>query len=623
MKNKTMVCVIALMLGISASRALAQDTLTILFASDTHSNLAPIGERSASLKGSIGGIARAASLIGMTKMTEPNVLTLHGGDVFIGDIFFNAYFGVAELQLMGMIGYDVMTLGNHEFDLGPAVLQMALESSMSENPLTIVSSNIILPDTSILHLKDYIHPFTVKQIGNINVGIFGLTTPETNYLSNPSPVTFDENIPAIALKTIDSLKQLNCSVIICLSHLGINIDSVLATAVPGIDLIVSAHDHLSIPAKAFTNPSGKTTWVAQANAFYTEMGKVQLRVTDTSTELLSSVNIPLDATIPEEPSVAAEIDQLIAGIEQQFGPMFTQQIGTAAGFFDEVPEKLTGPGRKETAVGNLVADAFREYTNTDIAIEPGGSTAQPLYNGPIVGADLFRVVGYGFNESNYLGFRLVTFTITGESLYIAIEKTLATIDLNDEFFPQVSGMSFSFDPKRVVGSRLDWILVNDQPLDPVKRYSVTSNELVVLLLQSFLEINISDVSVLDTVSEYQALQAYVAKRGTIVPKYDNRILRVVFDRDGQMKPNEFILAQNYPNPFNPSTTISFTVPYETNATLKVYDILGKEIETLVDAQLRAGSYTAVFDARRYASGIYYYTLNTGGFKQTKKMLLLK
>lgn len=608
---------------LTALSAAQTDTLTILFASDTHSNLAPIGERSANLKGSTGGIARAATLIGMTTMTEPNVLTVHGGDVFIGDIFYNAYFGVAELQLMSMIGYDVMTLGNHEFDLGPAMLQMALDSSMYGSPMTIVSSNIIIPDTAILHLKKYINQFTVKQFGNVKVGIFGLTTSETNFLSNPLPVLFDENITECAMKTIDSLKQSGCTVIICLSHLGMNIDSTLATAVPGIDLIIGAHDHLSIPAKGFTNPSGRTTWVAQANAFYSEMGKIQLRITNSSTELLLSVNIPLDANIPEEPTVAAEIDKLIAGIEQQFGPMFTHRIGFAKGFFNEVPENLMGTEPKETAIGNLVTDAFREYTRTDIAIEPGGSTAQVLHNGPITGDDLFRVVGYGFNETNYLGFRLVTFSITGESLYIALEKCLANIHVNDEFFPQVSGMKYSYNPHHEPGSRIDWIRVNDEALDPVKRYSVTSNELAILLLQSFLEINISDVMVLDTVSEYQALVSYVSKRDTIFPSVGDRISRVSIDKNGSLNPDNFFLSQNYPNPFNPATTISFNLPEGSYATLKVYDILGKEVATLVDDNLGAGSYSAVFDAQRCASGIYFYTLNTGKFNQTKKMMVLK
>ncbi|MDT3695989.1 MAG: hypothetical protein ROY99_06310 [Ignavibacterium sp.] len=95
------------------SIAFAQtDTITILHINDTHSCLAPLGPRTAGLAGTQGGISRAASIIGMTKMTEQNVLTLHSGDAFVGDFFFNKFFGVAEFQLMASLGFDAMAIGN-------------------------------------------------------------------------------------------------------------------------------------------------------------------------------------------------------------------------------------------------------------------------------------------------------------------------------------------------------------------------------------------------------------------------------------------------------------------------------------------------------------------------------
>ena len=499
------------------------DTLTVLFASDTHSNLAPIGARSDDLQGTTGGIARAATIIGMTKMTEPNVLTLHAGDLFVGDIFYNAYFGIAEIKIMNAIGYDVLTLGNHEFDLGPKMLQMALDSSMTQSAMSIVSSNIILADNQDLHLKQYILPYTVRQFGTAKVGIFGLTTPQTNEVSSPSPVCFDGKCCECALATVQTLQQLGCSFIICLSHLGVNNDEMLAKTVPGLDLIISSHDHVSKDIKGYPNPSGKTTWVSQTDAFYTEMGKVQILITQQTTELLAAAHIPLDGSVAEEPTVKSEVDKLIAGIEQQFGPMFSKTVTYATDDFSETSVYQSGDGPKETAIGNIVTDAFRFYAKTDIAIEPGGSTAQPLYKGQIVGDDLFRVVGYGFNEKNSLGFRLATFTITGESLAIALEKCVATIETNDEFFPQVSGMQFSYCPKAPVGTRVLEIMINGEPLDPLKRYSVATNEFAVTLLTTIMEINISDLLVFEDMTEYQALLRYVSHETAISPTIEGRI----------------------------------------------------------------------------------------------------
>ena len=106
----TLSLVLLLFLGTSISQLRAAvDTLTILHVNDTHSCLAPLAPRNPDLSGTQGGIARAASVIGLTKMTETNVLTLHAGDSFIGDMFFNNYFGAAEFQIMNMLGFDAMT----------------------------------------------------------------------------------------------------------------------------------------------------------------------------------------------------------------------------------------------------------------------------------------------------------------------------------------------------------------------------------------------------------------------------------------------------------------------------------------------------------------------------------
>lgn len=88
-------------------------------------------------------------------------------------------------------------------------------------------------------------------------------------------------------------------------------------------------------------------------------------------------------------------------------------------------------------------------------------------------------------------------------------------------------------------------------------------------------------------------------------------------------PDRFILEQNYPNPFNPTTNIKFALPKDDNITLKVYDVVGNEVKTLVDGNHKSGSYNIYFDASNLSSGIYFYTLKTSNFTETKKMMLVK
>jgi 5'-nucleotidase len=378
----------------------------------------------------------------MTKMEEPNALLLHAGDLFVGDMFFNQYFGVPEFQILLSLGCDAFAVGNHEFDLMPATLKTALDSSFGGGSFPLLSANTLLDDPGVQDLKQYIKPYTIRQVGTVKVGIFGLTTPATNVLSLPAPAAVDSDFVTIAAAYVDTLVSQNCGLVICLSHLGLMYDQLLASYVPGIHAIVGGHDHYALESPvAVQNPLGDTTWIVQANAFYLNVGKLRLTVQDTIVRLLDYALIPIDDSVPEEPTIAATVDMLIHGIEALYGPAYTQQLTYAAEYFEEVADSLMYVGYRDTPAGNLVTDAFRALTNTDIAMEVGGSTAQPLYQGPITGADVFRMVGYGFNTDNGLGYRIATFTMTGAALMMGLEFGLSEIEQSDEFFVQASGMT--------------------------------------------------------------------------------------------------------------------------------------------------------------------------------------
>ena len=626
MKNFQLFIGMAIFLVLTSFSYAQKDTLTILHVNDTHSCLTATAPRDESLKGKIGGIARAASVIGYNKMTEPNVLTLHAGDVFIGDIFFNVFYGAAEFQIMNSLGFDAMTLGNHEFDLMPSTLESALQNSFApEDGFPLLSANFVLEEDTLQSLKSYVKPYIIKEIGNLKVGIFGLTTPETNLLSFPAPVVFDTNIVPIAAEIVETLMSNECDIIICLSHLGFELDKVLSSYIPYIDIIVGGHDHYKTEQPfMIQQETGKTTYIVQADAFYSNLGKMKLEISEGVVSLLNYELIPLDENVPEDETVSSIISDLTSQVEAVYGNVFTQQIGSAEAKFEEIAEPIKN-GYSDTPVGNLVTDAFREKTGTDIAIEPGGSTAQPLNEGPIVAADIFRMVGYGFNTVNGLGYRLVTFKMSGLDIVTGLEFGLSNIELNDEFLIQVSGMSYGFDLNKNPYERITYILVGNDPIDLAKQYSVTTNEFVLGFLQIFLGINVSDIFLYEDLSEFQVLTDYVISKGSISPTNGNRITDLNENADRILK-DKFELIQNYPNPFNPTTTIEYSVPVSSNNSLvqlKVYDILGNEITTLVNESQKPGNYKAVFNAANLASGIYFYKLSCGNFTEIKKAVLLK
>ncbi len=695
------------------------ETLTILHVNDSHSTLEAIGPRDINLKGTMGGISRVATLVGMTKMTEPNFLFLHAGDISIGDVFFNRNFHVPELQLLKAMGIDALTLGNHEFDLTPDALLGSLAYAFPDpaDAFPILTANIDFSDPAISALQNYVDEYTIKEFGNLKVGIFGLTTPATNLLSNPAPAIVSDDIFNIAATMVGTLKAQDCDIIILLSHLGVMLDELVASNIPGINVIVGGHDHYKYEDPiTVTDPLGGTTWIVQARSNYMYAGKMTLSIDGTAVQLTGYQLIPIDNNIPENPDVQAIVDGLIADLENFYGiPFYTQQAGYANGFFWEEATNLLEMGAHDTPAGNLVADAFRAYTNTDIALQAGGSIALPLWEGAFTAGDLFRLNGYGFNTVNTLGFQLAKFDLTGLDILKGLEFGLSEIELSDEFMLQVSGMEYVYNASKPAGERLVSVLINGTPIVPENIYSVTANEMVLGIMDYIGITPASTPEILTGITEFEALLSYVmSHENFITPQTDGRVfndtnipveltsftasvinnsvtlkwstatelnnrgwdierrsdnsawikigfvkgagnstvpLEYIFtdkfvnegnfsyrlkqiDLDGKISyskianvviavPKEFVLEQNYPNPFNPSTNINYSIPKSGYVDLKIYDMLGNEVATLVNEVEEAGTHHKVFQASQFSSGVYLYKLSFNGLTLTKKMMIIK
>ncbi|HEX9007166.1 MAG TPA: 5'-nucleotidase C-terminal domain-containing protein [Bacteroidota bacterium] len=518
---------VMLVLGalIALPAAAGPDTLTILHLNDTHSFLAPTGPRTPDLHGTFGGIARVATLLEKERLRDPNALFLHAGDFSIGDPVFAKYLGVPELRLLALLGLDAMAVGNHEFDLTSAMLGRVLDSAVVGVRLfPLLSSNLRLPDSTVAALARYIKPLACRTAGNVKVGFFALTTPEANLESRPAPAFLDTALAPVAAAMVDSLRAEGCRVIICLSHLGLAHDLQLARTVPGITLIVGGHDHATLfQPRSVVDKRGRTTWIVQAGSFYRYLGKLRLVVEGGRTRLMSYELIPVRRGIPEEPAVRKAVEEIVGGVEATYGPMYHQRVATAVAPISEEAGSLAAPGSHDTPMGNLVADALRAVTGTQIAMVPCGLTAQQFYRGPILPVDVFRAVGYGFNTENGLGYRLTTFRMTGTAICRGLEFGLSQFEQGDEYLIQVSGMKYTYDAGKAPFSRLKRVSVGGKPIDPSGWYTVTANEYVTMFLNT-LGIPYSDGRVLGDTTQYHALLGYVTKCGTLTPLIEGRVV---------------------------------------------------------------------------------------------------
>jgi hypothetical protein len=253
-----------------------------------------------------------------------------------------------------------------------------------------------------------------------------------------------------------------------------------------------------------------------------------------------------------------------------------------------------------------------------------------------VGADLFRVVGYGFNTENGLGFRIATFKMYGEALWYGLEFGVSGFEENyDEFLAQVSGIRYSYDPTRAPFSRVTSVEVNGQPLDPAAIYTVTANEFVPLFLDK-LGIPYHDLNVITATTEFEVLAAYAAQAQILSPSVEGRVVcapavtpRLFVDsKDGRGRqevvvPAQFALEQNYPNPFNPSTTIAYSLPSVGNVSLKIFNVLGQEVAVLVSGEQGAGKHQVLWNASPMPSGVYFMRLEANNTVAVRKLHLVK
>ena len=260
------------------ARAFAKEKirLVILHTNDTHSRIDPFPMDGSRNQG-LGGVARRAALIKQIRRSNEHVLLLDSGDIFQGTPYFNFFKGEIEFRSMTEMGYDVATLGNHDFDNGVD----GLVSMMPYAGFQFVSANY---DISGSRLSRYVLPYTIRSFAGIKVGLFGLGIDFDQLVISHlhEGVSYLDPIET-ARETVQTLRNAGCSLIICLSHLGYRYrddrvsDTVLAQEVPEIDLVLGGHTHTFLDdPDIYRHVDGRTTIVNQVGFAGIRLGRVDV-----------------------------------------------------------------------------------------------------------------------------------------------------------------------------------------------------------------------------------------------------------------------------------------------------------------------------------------------------------
>src|SRR6056297_2586497 len=460
-------------LALVASSAAADYSLTILHTNDFHARFEPISKYDSGCSAEdndagecFGGSARLITAINAAKARSNNFILVDGGDQFQGTLFYTYYKGKLAAEMMNLMGYDAMTVGNHEFDDGPEVLR----GFMDEVEFPVLMSNADVSGEELL--ADVLMKSTVIERGGERLGLIGLTPEDTDELSSPGDnITFTDPSEAVQGE-VDKLTEMGVNKIIVLSHSGYGVDQAVAENTTGVDVIVGGHSntYLSNTSESAVGPYPTVVngvQIVQAYAYGKFLGELNVTFDDEGNVLLAEGEpLLIDAAVTEDAAVKARISEAAAPLEEIRNMVVAETTEAIEGSRDVCRAM-------ECPMGNLVADAMLERVKeqgVEIAITNGGGLRASIDVGEVTMGEVLTVLPF----QNTLS----TFQVTGDTMIEALENGVSQIEDGAGRFPQVAGISFTVDPTQEPGSRISDVMVGGAPIEMDKVYGVVSNNYV-------------------------------------------------------------------------------------------------------------------------------------------------
>ena len=492
MKKKVLSLLMAVVMTFSlavtanAAEETAQDLngdIVILHTNDVH--------------GAIAGYAKVAALKDAYEARGAYVLLMDAGDFIQGDPTVSTSEGATAVELMNLAGYDVVSLGNHEFDYG----YQNLKDLEADADFAIVDANVLY-NGSVAFEDNLV--FTTPD--GTKIGVFGLDTPETATKAHPAKiqgVTFlaGEDLYDCAQEQVDALTAEGCNYVICLGHLGIDDESAgnrsidLLENVDGVDLFIDGHSHstqdditaaLTAASQAGGNEISVDSSMVNGTVLTstgTKLESVGVVTIDGETGRIDASTVSAASLTDEDADVAARAAAIQKEIDDEYGTVFAKTEVALNG------EREPGNRTEETNLGDLITDALvwgaeREGTEVDAAVTNGGGIRASIAAGDITKKDINTVLPFGNTLS--------IVQVTGAELLEALEASTYCTPTSIGGFPQVSGIEFTVDttkaydqgelypgstyygPKSI--QRVTIETVGGEPFDANATYTIATND---------------------------------------------------------------------------------------------------------------------------------------------------
>ena len=460
-------------LALSATMATADFALTILHTNDFHARFEPIsrfdsgcGEEDNMEGKCFGGSARLKTAIDAARDRAVHSILVDGGDQFQGTLFYTYYKGTLAAEMMNAMGYDAMTVGNHEFDDGPEVLR----GFMDAVDFPVLMSNADVSAEPLL--ADTLMKSTVIGVGGERVGLIGLTPEDTDELASPGDnVTFSDPVAAVQGE-VDRLTADGVNKIIVLSHSGYGVDLRVAEETTGVDVIVGGHSNTYLSnvsdraAGPYPTMVGDTA-IVQAYAYGKFLGELNV-VFDDEGVIASASGEPIimDRFVRESSPIKARIAEAAVPLDE-----IRNKVVASAN--DVITGDRSVCRQVECTAGNMIADAMLERVKSqgiDVALMNSGGIRADIDAGDVTMGEVYTVLPF----QNTLS----TFQVTGATLKEALENGVSQHADVAGRFPQVSGMTFAVDLSQDVGNRISDVTIGGEALDMAKTYGMVSNNFI-------------------------------------------------------------------------------------------------------------------------------------------------
>jgi 5'-nucleotidase/UDP-sugar diphosphatase len=474
--------------------------ITFLHTNDVY-EIVPVGGQ--------GGLAELGTLLKQERARSPHSITTFGGDLISPSVLSGLTEGTQMIDLMNRLGVDLAVLGNHEFDYGPELLAERIGASR----FPWLGTNVLGPDgrpaAGTIGTK-------VIEVAGYKVGFLGLLTPETDVLSSPGAGITFAPVAETAAAAIEELRAAGADLIVALTHENLADDRELARRAPGIDVILGGHDH-----DPMTIYEGGTL-IAKAGHDADYLVAIDLRVDRVEkhgkqvVQVLPSWRYLSTAGVAPDPDLEAVVDGYQSELDQELG----QPVRTTTVLLDT---RRSTVRVAESNFADLVADAMRAGVGAEVTLTNGGG----------IRGDRTYDAGTVLTRKDILtelpfGNVVMLIELSGADLRAALENGVSQVEDAAGRFPQISGMTFSYDPAKPAGGRIAKVEINGAPLDPGRIYKVATNEYIfgggdgyTALGRGKPLIDASAATLMAT-----TVMNYIAGEDKIAPKVDGRITRL-------------------------------------------------------------------------------------------------